>query len=216
MGFAIAIGSEPGPRDRRRRHRRPDRGPVRRVQVPGLRADRRLHPGHRAASWAPYGGRPDQAGLDSWSSCRSSPAWSSWSWACSAWAATSPGCPHSIVVGFTIGIAVTIALSQVGEMLGLSRPRSATSSSTRSGRSGRTSDEFNWLRAGPGGGHVPGHQVPAQGVGVHPRPADRPGGRHALVADRLGRDGAAAGQGQVRRDPQRPPGLHAARRLPCT
>jgi MFS superfamily sulfate permease-like transporter len=27
--------------------------------------------------------------------------------------------PHSIVVGFTIGIAVTIALSQVGEMLGL-------------------------------------------------------------------------------------------------
>src|SRR3712207_4361509 len=27
--------------------------------------------------------------------------------------------PHSIVVGFTIGIAVTIALSQVGEVLGL-------------------------------------------------------------------------------------------------
>src|SRR5687767_814366 len=27
--------------------------------------------------------------------------------------------PHSIVVGFTIGIAVTIALSQVGEILGL-------------------------------------------------------------------------------------------------
>jgi len=27
--------------------------------------------------------------------------------------------PHSIVVGFTIGIAVTIALSQFGEVLGL-------------------------------------------------------------------------------------------------
>src|SRR6185295_6678265 len=27
--------------------------------------------------------------------------------------------PHSIVVGFTIGIAITIALSQIGEILGL-------------------------------------------------------------------------------------------------
>src|SRR6187399_3203822 len=27
--------------------------------------------------------------------------------------------PHSIVVGFTIGIAITIALSQIGELLGL-------------------------------------------------------------------------------------------------
>ena len=27
--------------------------------------------------------------------------------------------PHSIVVGFTIGIAATIALSQIGEILGL-------------------------------------------------------------------------------------------------
>ena len=27
--------------------------------------------------------------------------------------------PHSIVVGFTIGIAVTIAMSQIGEVLGL-------------------------------------------------------------------------------------------------
>jgi sulfate permease, SulP family len=30
--------------------------------------------------------------------------------------------PHSIVVGFTIGIAITIALSQVGELLGLRSP----------------------------------------------------------------------------------------------
>ena len=36
-----------------------------------------------------------------------------------AWAGSSALVPHSIVVGFTIGIAVTIALSQVGEVLGL-------------------------------------------------------------------------------------------------
>ena len=35
------------------------------------------------------------------------------------WASWRSFVPHSIVVGFTIGIAVTIALSQVGEVLGL-------------------------------------------------------------------------------------------------
>ena len=38
--------------------------------------------------------------------------------------------PHSIVVGFTIGIAVTIALSQIGEVLGF-KARWATAFSTR-------------------------------------------------------------------------------------
>ena len=82
--------------------------------------------------------------------------------------------PHSIVVGFTIGIAITIALSQIGEILGL-KARMPTHFfekvaviTENLGPGQRLCDHARLA-------DVPDGQVHSEGLGLHPRAADRAG-----------------------------------------
>ena len=98
--------------------------------------------------------------------------------------------PHSIIVGFTIGIAVTIALSQVGEVLGLTA-KMGYGFFDKMQVIAANAHQISLVRHRARPRHVPDHEVPAEGLAVHPRAADRHRGDARWWRRRCGRTRAS-------------------------
>ena len=109
--------------------------------------------------------------------------------------------PNSIVVGFTIGIAIVIALSQVEQVFGLTAKleHGLIAKATGNRRALRRSQH---LRRHHRDDDVPRDQVSAEGLEVHPGAADRAGSGHAPRDDDVVGQGPDRGEGQVRGHPR--------------
>ena len=81
--------------------------------------------------------------------------------------------PHSIVVGFTIGIAIVIALSQIEQVLGLTGQAGLRLLRQDAGHRRAISARSTSMPLLIARDDLPRHQVPAQDLDVHSRAAHR-------------------------------------------